>query len=104
MIFLCMYDEFGPGMGLPSMKESFQPEGYSGQEMIIRYLRQEGEDNMACPGVLTDIFTGERIPGEMTHKADGVYSWTSSLAYYVEKYNLRLPEHFEQHVRKRMAA
>ena len=33
---------------------------------------------------------------------DGEYSWLSDLAYYVEKYNLRLPEEFEGKVLKKL--
>ena len=29
---------------------------------------------------------------------DGIYSWSNDLAYYVEKYNLRLPADFVNHV------
>lgn len=98
-----MYDEFGPGMNLPSMRDAFQSERYPGQDMIVKYLRENGKVHMACPGISRDKITGERLTVEMTHMDDGVYSWTSSLAYYVDKYNLRLPEEFESHVRRHMA-
>ena len=104
MVLLGMYNEFGPGMGLPSIKDSFQAERYPGQDMIIEYLRTGGEVCMARPGSDIDKFTGEKIGFESYLKNDGEYSWYSYLSYYVDKYNLRLPEDFEQHVRKRMAA
>ena len=35
---------------------------------------------------------------EVIFMNDGKYSWTSTLIYYVEKYNLRLPLEFEKYV------
>lgn len=29
---------------------------------------------------------------------DGKFTWNTTLAYYVENYNLRLPKDFEEHV------
>ena len=40
MISLIMYDEFGPGMGLPSMRENFADAPYPEKERIIQYLKQ----------------------------------------------------------------
>ena len=103
MILLYLYDEFGPGMGLPSMKDSFWPTAYPGQTEIVEYLKA-GKVHMACPGFDYDKFTGDQISTEKTYMDDGVYVWPSSLPYYVERYNLRLSEEFERHVRERMSA
>ncbi len=32
--------------------------------------------------------------------SDGVYVWSNILSYYVDKYNLRLPKDFEEHILK----
>jgi len=45
-----------------------------------------------------DIFTGERIPHEVLVMSDGDYYWPNYLAWYVEKYNLRMPEEFEKYI------
>ena len=36
---LIMFDEYGPGMGLPSMKASFESAPYYGIDKIIAYLK-----------------------------------------------------------------
>lgn len=96
-IILIKYEEYGKGMGFPSMKDSFEKEPYDGQTEIVSYLKQ-GKPTYAQPRVPTDVFTGERIPVESTGMTDGKYSWHSTLPYYVEKYNLRLSKEFEEYV------
>ncbi len=91
------FDEYGPGMGFPSMKESMNDMPYEGMDRIISYLRS-GRKTYAAAGRATDFFTGELIPGERCGMTDGEYSWVSSLAYYVEKYNVRLDKEFEDKV------
>lgn len=100
MISLIQYDEFGKGMGFPSIKGSFNADKYEGQEEIIEYMKK-GKITMVSVGRDIDIVTGETIPYEKVFMNDGEYRWTSTLRYYVEKYNLRLPKEFEEHVIKR---
>lgn len=45
-----------------------------------------------------DVIAGTVIPGTDVGRNDGEYTWWTSLAYYVEKYNLRLPNEFEQKI------
>lgn len=97
MIILGKYDEFGPGMGFPSMKADFAPSAYEGQKQIADYLRK-GHVHMVTASQAYDVFTGEKIGIERYFMDDGVFSWSSSLPYYVERYNLRLPAEFERHV------
>ena len=97
MISLIHYDEFGKGMGFPSMKESFESMPYTGKEKIIKYL-ESGKPTYVQTKVATDVFTGQRIPVECMGMTDNKFSWHSTLAYYVKKYNLRLPKEFEEYV------
>lgn len=97
MIILNMYDEFGKGMSLPSIRESFSPEPYSGMEKVAEYL-ENGIPTFAQTSIPRDFITGEVIPVESTGMTDGEYSWMSVLPHYVRKYNLRLPKEFEQKV------
>ena len=99
MISLIHYDEFGKGMGFPSMKESFSQHPFEGKDKIVQYLKN-GKTTYVQPKLATDFFTGERIPVESMGLTDGNYSWHSTLTYYVEKYNLRLPKEFEDYVLK----
>ena len=85
----------------PSMKDFFSPEPYPNEREIIAALRC-GKGLCAAPGVLRDVFTGERVEGEVAVYTDGTYEWPSALIYYIKKYHLRLPEAFEKHLlRKR---
>ena len=93
------FDEYGPGMGFPSIKESMLDKPYEGMDQIIAYLKK-GKKTYAAAGRAYDFFTGEVIPGERCGMTDGIFSWISSLAYYVEKYNLKLSPEFEEYVLK----
>ena len=91
------YDKGAAATNLPSMKDSFSEIPYEGKDLIVKYL-DNGRKTAAAVGRAKDAFTGEEIPGEYYMMTDGEYSWISSLSYYVEKYNLRLPQIFEEKV------
>ena len=99
MVSLCKYLEYGYDTNA-SMKEIVQNTSYPGKNKIVSYLRNCGQVTMTRMEMSKDRFTGERIKGEhsLTLLTDGEYSWWSDLAYHVEKYNLRLPKEFEDHV------
>lgn len=99
MFMLCNYTEYGSDNGI-SMKDLFQSEPYYGKDKIVSYLRHNGTATLASTAPLRDRFTSEHMKGEyeLTLYNDGKFSWWSDLAYYVEKYNLRLPKEFEDHV------
>lgn len=60
---------------------------------ILTYMRN-CKVIAAAPGIMKDIFTGKRIPGEMLAYSDGKYYWGAEAIYYFEKYNLKLPDDF----------
>lgn len=97
MIFIGRFKEFCPNSDYPSIKNYFQSELYEGQDKIIQYLRN-GKKTIVTAQVPHDVLTGKQIPMEKVGMNDGLYTWWSTLAYYVEKYNLRLPEEFEKHI------
>ncbi len=99
-ISLIKYDEFGRGMGYPSMTAFFQPNEYEGQKEIITYM-EKGKVR-AVGGRPKDLITGETLPSTNYFMGDGVYSWTSTLIYYVKRYNLKLPDDFIEHVKKQI--
>lgn len=102
MFLLCNYTEYGSDNGV-SMKDFFNEKPYPGQDKIVDYLRHNGKPTCVQVRISSDRLTGERIPGEFSVTAmdDGEFSWWSDLAYHVEKYNMRLPKEFEDHVLKR---
>lgn len=79
------------------MKESFQKTDYPGKDKVISYLRS-GTVDMVSAAAPVDVFTGEKIAPEKLGMNDGTFMWWDMLSYYVERYNLRLPEEFERHI------
>lgn len=98
-MFLCNFSEYGADNGI-SIKQCCENKPYAGMDKIISYLRNKGKPTLVSMRTPVDRLTGERIKGEQSvvHYTDGEYSWCSDLAYHVEKYNLRLPKEFEEHV------
>jgi hypothetical protein len=97
MISLIHYDEFGPGLGFASMKESFCENSYNGLEKIAQYL-DKGKITYVTASFAKDVLTGKTLPIQHCGMTDGIYSWTSSLSYYVRTYHLRLLKEFEDYV------
>lgn len=97
MIYLGAYEELSPGKGYPSIKDSFSDSPYYGQQKIIQYLKN-GTKDMVSARIPIDVITGEPIKMNMIGMNDGEFTWWNTLAYYVEKYNLRLPKNFEEKV------
>lgn len=64
---------------------------------IIKYLCN-GEIILVSPSSVIDVISGERIAASTYIYTDGEYSWSNALSYYVEKYNLKLPEEFENKI------
>lgn len=97
MIYIGNYKEFETESKV-SMKDFFEKEGYENQEKIAEYLKSNGKNIMVSASYHKDVFTSQSTGIEEICKEDGKYRWFNILAYYVEKYNLRLPEDFEIHI------
>lgn len=91
------YDELEPGHNFPKLKDSFVREAYPGKNNVISFLKN-GNVDFARASRVKDIFTGDFIPTEVLIMHDGDFYWSNTLAWYVEKYNLRLPLDFERHI------
>ena len=100
MIYIGKYEEINPGKGYPSMKDFISDTPYEGQDKIIHYLTH-GTEDMVSMRIPKDVFTGKTIPMDMIGMNDGEYTWFITLAYYVKKYNLRLPKEFEDKILKK---
>ena len=95
--FAGRYWEFSKRDGDPSIREFFSDEKRPNQNEIVWYLKN-GKVNLVSPGWTYDVVTGKKIPGTPRTLCDREYEWPSDLVYYVEKYNLRLPDDFEDHI------
>lgn len=97
MTIIGQYEELALGMGFKSMKEDFESGEYEEKEKIIDYLKN-GHVHMVTASLVKDVFTGKQTDIEKIFMDDGSYSWCSSIIYYVDKYNLKLPKEFEEHI------
>lgn len=67
------------------------------KQKILEYLKS-GDVHSVAPGFAKDVFTGDKINGSLMILTDGMFAWRSDTAYYVEKYNIALPEKFIKHI------
>lgn len=65
---------------------------------VIAYLLG-GRITAFCMGVESDVFDETKSAGSLHGHTDGAYAWPELLAYYVEHYDIALPEEFEEHMR-----
>ena len=85
-------------LGYPLMKDNLAEDKVPGEQRLVSYLIHAGRVDLATTARSTDIFTGEPTGFLNDTRTDGVYSWPTDLAYYVERYHLRLPDDFVAHV------
>lgn len=100
LIAIGFYREMDPEEeGLPSIREAVSQSPQQEEDKIIAYLR-----NGICIGARgcfeSDVLDPScRLPLFGHSYTDGTYLWRLDLAHYVEKYHLRLPLDFIEHMR-----
>lgn len=95
--FIGEYKEIDGVDTLPSIYDAINEEPYPEKETVLNYLKS-AEVYFASGRTDNDIFSHEIIPGYSCGYTDGTYAWSSVLIYYLEKYNLRLPQEFIDYV------
>ena len=93
MKMLGMFKEFGLENG-PSIKDSFSDAAFPNKDAVVRYLKS-GKVGVTGGSFYIDVVTGKQTRIGKCIMTDGEYTWPGILAYYVDKYNLRLPADFE---------
>ena len=69
------------------------------KENVLGYLR-DGEQLILVAGIVRDPLDPKRpIIGSPHILTDGTWAWSADVAYYVEKYNLRIPDDFVEAMR-----
>ena len=59
---------------------------------------KKGKVIAVAPAIVRDVLNPDvRLP-ELFLMSDGKYEWRSDVIYYVEKYDMALPDEFIQHV------
>jgi len=64
---------------------------------VLTYLRTAKPVTMS-PGINQDFFDPTKTVRGETTRTDGVYIWGDFLADYVDRYDVALPDEFEQHM------
>ena len=82
----------------PSLVDSFSPKPIEHKKELVDYLSHGGEVKVAAMAPPRDLFTGDLIPLVEEVRVDSVYQWNSKLSYYVDRYNLQLPQDFVNHI------
>ncbi len=90
----------------PSIRESAAPQPWEHQQQVLDYLRSGHILAFPMGADLPDWFDRTKranptiatgIEGGVTPLTDGVWFWPAGLIYFVEQYNVRLPQEFIDH-------
>lgn len=74
------------------------PHVITAKKSVIGYLRSN-ELVLMCAGWMTDVFTEKQVPGwRPNYRADDLYTWNESIAYYLDRYDAELPPEFLAHI------
>ena len=90
--------EIEPRSSLPSFAGAIEDTDYPNKEKILQFLKNGKVEDLAKVSRSRDYFTKKFIPEESLLLSHGDFYWPSELIWYVDKYNLRLPEDFEQYI------
>lgn len=90
----------------PSMRDRMSPRPWPQQAQVLEYLRSGLILGVTMGADLTDPFAPNeranpmiegRPQGGTTEMTDGTWLWYAGLIYFVEKYNVCVPEEFVRH-------
>ncbi len=82
----------------PSMKDALSEDPMPEKDKIIDFILNAGYLEIGTTATAKDVFTGDDTGIRDCGRSDGVYSWGTALAYYVDRYNLALPDDFVAHI------
>ena len=86
----------------PSVFDYIYKGTYENKEKLCNYLRK-GEVFAAYGGIPCDVVDNSNenveLPDVLT---DSVWYWPGDLAYYIEKYDVKIDEKFVQYVKEKM--
>lgn len=93
-----MFHELGYGEDYPSLTAARRNEPWPDQDRVAAYLRAAPKATIS-PGYEQDVFDPSRTAGTPAMRTDGTYVWPETLAYYVETYNVAVPDELVSHIR-----
>ena len=86
-------------VGAPSLEKMKGQRALPNKSEVVAYLRA-GAAFIVSPGYDEDYFEPSRVAAVGTIRTDGEYAWPSSLAFYVEMYDVALAPEFEAHMQR----
>lgn len=69
------------------------------KQSVLEYLKS-ARPLVVSPGTLGDVFDPLGHAGSGSILTDGTYAWHDALAYYLDEYDIVLPEEFEEHMKR----
>ena len=101
MRYAGFFDDLNYGRnGEGNIKDAVSSRPPPNHEEILGYLR-DGNIVAQAPGLAVDVLDPEEPLGESIKLlSDGTWVWPNDLAYFFEKYNVRLPSDFVEHMRQ----
>ncbi len=100
MKYLGEYKELENNSNFPMLEDNISDVPCTSKDVILLYLKNNDFIKGAMPSLKHDIFSNEIIPGDCLYYSDGTFSWDYETIYYFEKYNMKLPDDFINHVLK----
>src|SRR5262245_60840406 len=77
----------------PSLEQLRGKRKLENKDGVVAYL-QNGTTLVYSPGRDEDVFDDSKTAGSASVATDGVYAWPRTLAYYVQYYDVELPDEF----------
>lgn len=93
---MARWKEFNPNAE-KSMREDFKDSPSPNRQRIMDYLNK-GEVKLVATSREVDVISGEKLDQTKCILTDGEYTWSGSLGYYIQKYNLQIPKEFEDKI------
>jgi hypothetical protein len=96
---LDLFEELGYPGGA-RLKDAIQDNPQDNERDIVNYLKN-GITIVVSPHLTFDVLDPSKpLIGPARGLTDGVWVWSIEIAYYVEKYHLRLPTEFVNYAQK----
>lgn len=67
------------------------------KERVVQYLKTAPAISAAAAS-MKDVLTNQYTGRELLVHTDGTFLWRSDVTYYVEKYDMELPDEFVKHI------
>ena len=83
------------GAAYPSIKSMIN-KPIRNKKAVLDYMKR-AKVVAASPAILIDVISNRPINSELLCYSDGKYGWRSDVIYYVDKYDMQLPDEFIDH-------